>query len=67
MFDRFGLDVQVSEIKEGWFTISTKVRVSPGFLSWITLFGNKIEVMSPNSLRSEIKEMLSKLSCVYND
>lgn len=67
VFDRFGLDVPVGEIKKGWFTISTKVRVSPGFLSWITLFGDQIEVLSPNSLRSEIKEMLLKLSCVYND
>ena len=67
VFDRFGLDVPVSEIKEGWFTISTKVRVSPGFLSWITLFGDQIEVLSPNTLRNEIKEMLSKLNQVYNN
>jgi len=67
VFDRFGLDVDVSEIKKGWFTISTKVRVSPGFLSWITLFGDNIEVLSPNSLRSEIKDMLSNLAGVYSD
>ncbi len=67
VFDRFGLDVDVSEIKKGWFTISTKVRVSPGFLSWITLFGDKIEVLSPTVLRREIKDLLNKLRSVYSD
>ena len=67
VFDRFGLDVMVSDIKDGSFTISANVRVSPGFISWLTLFGDKAEVLSPGSLIKEIKTMISSLTIVYKD
>lgn len=66
VFDRFGLDVDVSDAKDGGFTISVNVRVSPGFISWLTIFGNKAEVLSPDSLRNDIKEVIQSLSSVYN-
>ena len=65
VFDRFGLDVNVSEIRNGWFTISVSVRVSPGFRSWLTIFGDKTEVLSPDSLRHDIKSMIESLGSVY--
>jgi len=67
VFDRFGLEVMVNDIKEGWFTVSAKVRVSPGFISWLTLFGDKAVVLSPSSLIKEIKTMISALTIVYTD
>lgn len=65
VFDRLGLDVGVSNINDGWFTVSVNVRVSPGFLSWLTIFGDKAEVLSPDALRSEIKELISSLGRLY--
>lgn len=67
VFDRFGLDVQVSEIHDGWFTISANVRISPGFISWLTIFGDKAKVLSPTSLITEIKTMIRNLTTVYQD
>lgn len=67
VFDRFGLDVQVTDIRDGWFTISANVRISPGFISWLTIFGDKARVLSPQSLIKEIKTMISNLTTVYND
>ena len=66
VFDRFGLDVDVSEIRNGWFTISVNVRVSPGFISWLTIFEDKAEVLAPESLRSDIKSLIGSLYSVYN-
>lgn len=67
VFDRFGLDVQVSDIRDGWFTISANVRISPGFISWLTIFGDKARVLSPRSLIEEIKTMIRNLTTVYRD
>ncbi|MGE5496200.1 MAG: helix-turn-helix transcriptional regulator [Burkholderiales bacterium] len=65
VYDRFGLDVSVSNIKDGWFTVSVNVRVSPGFLSWLTIFGDKAEVLSPEDLRGDIKALADSLSRLY--
>ncbi|MGI5849470.1 MAG: helix-turn-helix transcriptional regulator [Christensenellales bacterium] len=66
VFDRFGLDVDVSDIKNGWFTVSVEVRVSPGFLSWLTIFGDNAEILTPKSLRQEIQTLIKSLNSVYN-
>lgn len=65
VYDRFGLDVNVSNIKDGWFTVSVNVRVSPGFLSWLTIFGDKAEVLSPQDLRNDIKKLAASLAALY--
>lgn len=66
VFDRFGLDVNVTNIRDGHFTVSVTVRVSPGFISWLTIFGDKAEVLSPDGLREQISDLLSSLAHVYN-
>ena len=66
VFDRFGLDINVSDRRDGWFTVSVHVRVSPGFLSWLTIFGDSAELLSPNSLRIDIQNMIKTLNRVYN-
>ncbi len=65
VFDRFGLDVGVSEIKDGWFTISVNVRVSPGFISWLTIFGDNAVIMAPESLRERMAGLIQSLGNVY--
>ncbi len=67
VYDRFGLDVSVLSIKDGWFTVSVNVRVSPGFLSWLTIFGDKAEVLSPEDLRGDIKSLAESLNNLYRD
>lgn len=65
VFDRFGLDVDVSDIRDGWFTVSANVRVSPGFISWLTIFGEKANVLSPKSLREQIRAWIDSLMKIY--
>ena len=66
VFDRFGLDVAVSDCRDGHFTVSVNVRVSPGFISWLTIFGDKAEVLFPESLRTHIAGWISALNQVYH-
>ena len=65
VFDRFGLDTVVSDISGAFFTISVNVRISPGFISWLTIFGNRSEVLAPESLREEIKTLIRSLGGLY--
>lgn len=65
VFDRLGLDVDVSNARDGFFTVSASVRVSPGFLSWLTVFGDKAEVLYPESLREDMKQLIRSLAGVY--
>ncbi|MEM5769871.1 MAG: WYL domain-containing protein, partial [Bacillota bacterium] len=65
VFDRLGTTVDVSGIRDGWFTVSASVRVSPGFLSWLTVFGDKAEVLYPESLREDMKQLIKSLAGVY--
>lgn len=51
VFGKFGMDVNVQEVKDGYFTISTKIRISDGFLSWLLLFEDEAEVLSPREVR----------------
>lgn len=67
VFDRFGLDVAVSDIRNGWFTISVNIRVSAGFISWLTIFGDKAEVLAPESLRRDIRLFIRSLGRVYDE
>jgi len=65
VFDRLGLDIVVSDIRDGWFTVTVSVRVSPGFLSWLTIFGDKAEVLAPASLRQEVVGLIESLGRLY--
>ena len=65
VFDRFGLDVEVSDIRDGWFTISVNVRVSPGFISWLTIFREDAEILAPESLREQMRGLIKSLDSVY--
>lgn len=67
VFDRFGLNTDVTDIEEETFIISVNVRVSPGFLSWLAIFGDKAELLAPESLRAEMLDMIHALQRVYND
>ena len=49
VYDRFGLDSML--IPDGdHFILTTQVAVSPMFLSWVIGFGNKIQILSPQSV-----------------
>jgi predicted DNA-binding transcriptional regulator YafY len=65
VFGRFGMDVNVLEARDGYFTISAKVRISDGFLSWLLLFEDDAEVLSPREVRDIFVSRVKKTLGAY--
>lgn len=63
--DRFGKDVRITGRKEDHFMVSIDVVAEQTFLAWLFMFGSKVEIMEPASLREEMRSGLLELSEVY--
>ena len=65
IYDRFGADVPIVKSDEKHFICHVKVAVSPHFLSWIISFGNRAEILSPNTVVEQLYSLLREASKVY--
>ncbi len=65
VFDRFGTDVPTMRVDENHFVCNLNVAVSPVFLGWIVGFGSKAEILSPDFVIDEMKELIKQLSENY--
>jgi predicted DNA-binding transcriptional regulator YafY len=56
IIDRFGEETVFISDGEGakTFRVAVKVRVSPVFLSWVLQFGEKMRILSPDSVRQSL-------------
>ena len=64
VLDRFGADTRL--YKNGdCFEINVEVPESLVFLSWIAQFGGKAEIISPESLRKAMRELIDELNQKY--
>lgn len=63
--DRFGQDVIMYDVGNGFFEISVKVSVSPLFLTWIMNFGGDMMIVSPDSVIDEYIELARKAINIY--
>ena len=61
MIDRFGREVSIFKRDDGCFDLNVKVAISPVFLSWLMIFGNDLEVISPTSVREELAGLAEKI------
>ena len=62
ILDRFGTDVMLIPVKgEEYFTVNVGVNVSDLFVGWIIGLGERVEVIAPQSLRDQIKQIGKKL------
>lgn len=61
--DRFGEDLPFLSDGDGagTFRVSVKVRISPVFLSWVMQFGARMRILSPESVRREMRELAQKI------
>lgn len=63
--DAFGRDViMVPEDSEN-FTVNVLVEVSPTFFSWLTNFGNKIEIVGPPDIRDKMRNFINDIAKAY--
>ncbi|MBO4694169.1 MAG: WYL domain-containing transcriptional regulator [Clostridia bacterium] len=63
--DRFGNSIFVSNVTDKYFEISVECAVSYGLVNWIVGFSDNIEVISPEPLRTMIKERAQKVLNLY--
>ena len=57
VIDRFGKDVMLIPDGEEHFNFTTRVVVSPMFLSWIIGFGSKAKILYPQSVAEQCKAL----------
>ena len=60
VFDHFGKDVKMIGTSEGWFDIFVEVSISPVFLAWMFMFGEKAVIKEPEVLVNAMKELIEK-------
>ena len=60
VIDRFGEDVTFLKSDNEHFEVHVKVHVSPLFFGWVLNFGDGIEIVSPDSVRREFLELITK-------
>ena len=64
VIDRFGTDVTILNHGDR-FEFCTKVMISPTFYSWVLGFGNKMKILSPDSVAKEAAEIARQVLEVY--
>ncbi|MPN10780.1 hypothetical protein SDC9_158077 [bioreactor metagenome] len=62
VLDRFGEDISIYKADENSFTVHIRAFVSPTLLGWIFEFGNKVKILSPQSLIDKIRQ--NALDCL---
>ena len=67
MIERFGLDTRYQQLPTGHFTVSTRTRVSDGFIYWLLSFGGDVTVEEPAELRERIKGRLGEMLGQYTE
>lgn len=65
IYDRFGKSVKITPYGDGRLAFSKELQVSPRFLAWCCSFGEKLQVVSPQSVIDEIKTFLHKTMSLY--
>lgn len=65
VIDRFGRDTMLIADGEDHFKFTVKVAVSPMFLSWVIGFGDKAEILYPQSVIDQCKELCRQATSRY--
>ena len=60
MVDRFGEEVTTLAYDMTSFRIQTEVSASPTFFGWLFGFDGKVQILAPESLKEQYKNMLRK-------
>ncbi|MBQ6466902.1 MAG: WYL domain-containing protein [Clostridia bacterium] len=61
LIDFFGPDIKIAKDSENTFTTRIKVSESEGFYQWLLHYGEKIQVLEPESVRNKTIDIINKL------
>lgn len=65
VMDKFGEDVQLEDRGNGTAVLNISVQISPMFIAWCCSFGDKLNVISPQKVITEIKNYITQLKDIY--
>ena len=65
VYDKFGIDVPIIRADDAHFICRVNVAVSPLFLSWIISFGGRVQILSPDSVIAQLRDLLAEASSLY--
>ena len=59
--DRFGAELMVQPLDEGYFAVNVTVAVSPQFFSWVFGLGGGVQILEPQDVRQQFQQQLKRL------
>jgi predicted DNA-binding transcriptional regulator YafY len=65
VIDRFGRDIMIIPSGEGRFRVTLKVAVSNQFLGWVFALGTEAEILWPERVREQMKQMAQSITERY--
>lgn len=63
--DRFGENIFIRNLTDTHFSFTVTAAVSQALVTWIMNYGDKIEVLAPDSLRDMVKQRAKKIYSIY--
>lgn len=64
--DRFGEGIFITNVTDDSFEFSVTAALSEGLVTWLMNYGDNVEVLFPQSLRSMLSERARKITEIYN-
>ena len=61
VIDRFGLDANIQDNKDGTFLLKAQVAMSEGLVRWLFRWGGDVKIIHPQKLVGRIKEEVEKM------
>jgi predicted DNA-binding transcriptional regulator YafY len=61
VIDRFGKDVTLNKVDENSFSVRINVAISSTFFAWLAQFGNKVKILSPESVIEKYKNSVQEI------
>lgn len=62
VIDKFGKDITIYDKDECNFCVSLDLAITNTFFSWMVIFGNNAEIMSPEFVREDYKKYLMEIA-----
>ncbi len=67
VIDRFGKDIMLIPDGEEHFNFTVNVAVSPMFLSWVMGFGDKAQILYPQSVAQQCRDLCRQVMSQYSE
>jgi predicted DNA-binding transcriptional regulator YafY len=65
VFDKFGQQTVLSKADDEHFTVHLKVQISPVFLGWCAMFGDRLKIVSPKKVADEMIKLIKTTLSQY--